>query len=107
MSPCLYTLPIVFHVSMYYNNTCKAREQPFTKGSEAIVSKLLAPAIVAIFRRAIVAKPLMKFCVPRPINDGQCRKERRQHFRAFCDFLKLRHRRNLLAGRPRGSGPAA
>ena len=36
MSPCLYTLPIVFHVSMYYNNTCKAREQPFTKGSEAM-----------------------------------------------------------------------
>ena len=36
MSPCLYTLPIVFHVSMYYNNTCKAREQPFTKGSEVM-----------------------------------------------------------------------
>ena len=36
MSPCLWTLPIVFHVAMYYNNTCKARERPFTKGSEAM-----------------------------------------------------------------------
>lgn len=34
MCICLVALPIEIHVHMYYNSFCKARVQPFQKGSE-------------------------------------------------------------------------
>ena len=51
---------------------------------------------VAICTGAPATKPLLKFHVPRPINAGQGRKERRQRFRTSCDSFKFCHRQNLL-----------
>lgn len=64
-------------------------------------------ASVAPKVKAISAKPRLKFLVPRPMNDWQGRKECPQCFPAFRYLFKLRHHRNLLAGCPSWSAPAA
>ena len=55
MCICLVALPIEIHVYMYYNSYCKARVQPFQKGSEDMANvNMTAIIITAIICLTVV-----------------------------------------------------